>query len=286
MNRYVGAEQISDSIKDVSKVTFGMADYFLGESRARQRRTRQTALTKDALQPIYTVPDFYRDVAELWLLAIDDSDAALARAVELHNSHDRYEQRVAQDFLDEYKRAQAIALPDDISLNEGWIPWKPTLLQRRLASRIIEKGRSIEHTESSLDGIVFASRTINANLVVIALPGRLIPLDSYIIQQRLPSAGIQWCTKEQMKKQDVKKDGPLYVLLDRDLIYRNDSDATLDRLIGDKAPDFVVGHAVASHPDYLHSLALLQECAKRNPDVKGLLTMSLDEPVWLPRKQW
>lgn len=210
-----------------------------------------------------------------------------------------YSLRVKESYLEQYKGANELPIPEGYAFNKNGELLYPNLMQRLAAYRV-KKDRRIGNWSGTgagkTLGAIFASRVIEAKLtIIIGLNNTILGEDSGWagdIKNAFPSSNI--LIKEK-KNISFSKTQPNYLLLNYETFQLDNSKSVVDEILENHQVDLIVLDEVhsAKSRDQVESRRrmvinyLLQKAAELNPELRVLgmsatpVLNSLDEAVSL-----
>jgi hypothetical protein len=114
-------------------------------------------------------------VEKVWKHAFRDKDAGVVEAEDFEGSE--YAERVKERFLDEYRRAKELEIPQGYDFRIGNEPTQPNLMQRLVAVRVRD-GKRVGNWSGTGAGktlsAVLSTRVVGSGLTVICCPNSVV----------------------------------------------------------------------------------------------------------------
>ncbi len=205
--------------------------------------------------------------AKLWKHCFEDEEEAIEEA----KSHQGniYSEAIRNSFLEEYTSCRELSLPD------GYSSFKPKLMQRLIAYRVLTEHRVLNlsgtGTGKTLSAIL-ASRVIDSKLTVITCPNATIETSwRKTIIEAFPQSDI--CVKTWEPKWKTDYDQPRYLIINHEM-FQNSYKSLIKEFIQDNQIDFIV-------IDELHQVKQrdLKAESQRRYLIKALITaIQPDQP--------
>lgn len=131
-------------------------------------------------------------VNRIWSLAFDDANAALDALADTPQDNP-YVERIRSLFLDEYRAARALTVPDDYSFQIQGVPHFPQLMQRYVATRL-QTSRQLANLSGTGSGktiaALLASRHLQSGTTIITCPNGALETWTTAIATTFPRAHI------------------------------------------------------------------------------------------------
>jgi superfamily II DNA or RNA helicase len=210
-----------------------------------------------------------------------------------------YSLQVKERFLEQFKGASGLEIPDGYAFNKNGELLKPNLMQRLTAYRVLKDHRIGNWSGTGAGktlGAILASRVIDAKLIIIiGLNNTILGKDTGWagdIKNAFPSSNILIKEKKDIVFSETK---PNYLLLNYETFQLDNSKSVVDEILEKHRVDLIVLDEIhsAKSRDQVESKRrvvinyLLQRAAELNPDLRVLgmsatpVLNSLDEAVSL-----
>ena len=180
--------------------------------------------------------------AKLWKYAYRNEDEVISQLSDLDGSE--YSQQVRQEFLQEYREAKSLRIPDGYAFSINGEIIDPNLMQRQVASRVSKLRRygnwSGTGAGKTLSAIL-ATRVVDASMIVVCCPNSVVGDQSHgwaqEIKRVFPDSDVVTKTFEPLWRKDSKH---RYLVLNYETFQQPDSEARLRRFLNDHRVDFIV----------------------------------------------
>lgn len=175
---------------------------------------------------------------KLWRRCFADEKAAIEEAKSFVGGD--YATSVRDRFLQDYKYSKELPLPPGYSFRDDkGIPREPKLMQKMIAYRLQQEGRVLNlsgtGTGKTLSGVL-ASRTIGAQLTVIACPNATVEGWKRAILSTFPDSVV--VTKDWSPSWD-EVDAPKYLIINHEM-FQNRNTAVIKQFIKKNTIDFMI----------------------------------------------
>ncbi|MFC1745908.1 zinc-ribbon domain-containing protein, partial [Candidatus Riflebacteria bacterium] len=175
--------------------------------------------------------------AKIWKHALKDEKTALKQATSYNG--DDYSEAVKTTFLNEYREAKKIEIPEDYHFVLEGKPVLPNLMQRWVTSKIKEKrflgnwsGTGAGKTLSA----VLASRLINSNLTVICCPNSVVDIWKKAIKEYFYGTEIS----QKVFAPEWKQQKARYLILNYEMFQQPYSESEIYKFLEREKVDFIV----------------------------------------------
>lgn len=178
--------------------------------------------------------------AKLWAHAFSN-EAKAVKEIQGYAEKTEYSKSVRDTFLREYRQAKAMKLPKGYAFKIDNKPVKPNLMQRLVATQIVERGRLGNWSGTGAGktlAATLASRLMGADITVICCPNNVVDGWKKAILEAFPQADVQTKTFDPLWSK--KKPAGRYLVLNYEQFQLQSSSKRLRKFLTKHKIDFLV----------------------------------------------